>query len=222
MTKSKPVTALVAAAGQGNRLGAGIPKALVEVGGKTLLERSVDGLQAAGVDRIVVVISPPMVPQVQAILEDRVEIVLGGAERMDSVQQGLRHIGEGTVLIHDAARAFTPVDMIQRIIAASLEHKAVIPVLPVTDTVKRVRGEVVVETLERSELRAVQTPQAFDIATLKAAYEARPVGSLATDDASIMEWFGVTVHCVAGDVHALKVTTPLDLVLAKALAKGEQ
>ncbi|MDO4685725.1 MAG: 2-C-methyl-D-erythritol 4-phosphate cytidylyltransferase [Corynebacterium sp.] len=221
MTTTNTITALVAAAGQGTRLGEGIPKALVKVGGKTLLEHCVSGLRDAQVHNIVVVVSPDMVDEVRKILGDSVRIVLGGQERMDSVMAGLATIDDGIVLIHDAARAFTPPDMIHRVIDATIEHKAVIPVLPVTDTIKRVAGGTVVDTPDRSSLRAVQTPQGFELAHLKAAYAARPA-CLATDDASLMEWYGTPVHCVDGDPKALKITTPLDLILARALLEGAQ
>ncbi|MDO5076903.1 2-C-methyl-D-erythritol 4-phosphate cytidylyltransferase [Corynebacterium sp.] len=231
MTKTSPphiqlpatepsVTALVVAAGQGTRLGAGIPKAFVSVGGSTLLERSVAGLRAAGVAEVVVVVSADMVQTAEAMFGGSVRVVAGGAERMDSVRAGLAHVSGGIVLIHDAARALTPPEMIRRVIAATRQHGAVIPVLPVTDTMKRVAGGVVVDTPDRSELRAVQTPQGFDVAQLKAAYAARP-DRLATDDASLMEWNGTPVRCVDGDAMAFKVTTPLDLALARALTEGE-
>ena len=224
MTKTNPteppVTALVVAAGQGTRLGAGIPKAFVEVHGTTLVERSVAGLRSAGVTNIIVVVSREMRAAAEAAFGNDVRIVLGGAERMDSVLAGLELVTEGIVLIHDAARALTPPEMIRRVIAATHQHAAVIPVLPVSDTMKRVAGGVVVDTPDRSELRAVQTPQGFDVAQLKAAYAARP-DRLPTDDASLMEWFGIPVRCVDGDARAFKVTTPLDLALARALTEGE-
>ncbi|GAA4789247.1 2-C-methyl-D-erythritol 4-phosphate cytidylyltransferase [Corynebacterium canis] len=224
MTKTNPtepsVTALVVAAGQGTRLGAGIPKAFVEVHGTTLVERSVAGLRSAGVTNIIVVVSREMRAAAEEAFGNDVRIVLGGAERMDSVLAGLELVAEGIVLIHDAARALTPPEMIRRVIAAAHQHAAVIPVLPVADTMKRVAGGVVVDTPDRSELRAVQTPQGFDVAQLKAAYAARP-DRLPTDDASLMEWFGIPVRCVDGDALAFKVTTPLDLALARALTEGE-
>ena len=120
--------------------------------------------------------------------------------------------------MHDAARPLTPVEQIQRVVAALRDGlRAVIPVLPVTDTVKAVDANgVVLGTPERSGLRAVQTPQGFETALLRRAYE-RSGGATVTDDASLVEYLGTPVHTVDGDTMAFKITTPLDLQLARAL-----
>ncbi|WP_291314058.1 2-C-methyl-D-erythritol 4-phosphate cytidylyltransferase [Corynebacterium sp. UBA2622] len=224
---SRPVVALVAAAGRGTRLGAPLPKAFVELRGRTLLERAVSGVEKAGVvDRVIVVVSPDMEPLARKSLGGhRVTFVHGGAERADSIYNGLRaaRLEDANVLIHDAARALTPPEMIARVVRAAAESVAVIPVVPVADTVKEVAGEVVVATPDRSRLRAVQTPQAFDLRTLLRANEkyfsTRP-DFTATDDASLMEWFGERVTTVPGDPLAFKITTPLDMRLAEALTGG--
>lgn len=206
-------------------MGADVPKAYVPLAGRTLLERSVAAMEASGaVDDIVVVISPAMESAARACLGGHdVTFVHGGAERADSIYEAIRAISlnDGSVLIHDAARAFTPPAMIRRVVDAVLAGApAVVPVVPVADTVKQVAGETVVETLDRSRLRAAQTPQGFDLRQLRLANEAYFSGSqsfVATDDASLMEWYGAPVSTVAGDPMAFKITTPLDLLLAEAV-----
>ncbi|MFW9200789.1 2-C-methyl-D-erythritol 4-phosphate cytidylyltransferase [Corynebacterium striatum] len=226
---NKPVVALIAAAGMGTRLGAEVPKAYVELQGRTLLERSVAAMAHSGVvKRAVVTVSPVMEDTARALLADAplpITFVHGGGERADSVWAGLQTIGEedAVVLIHDAARALTPPAMIARVAQTVLDGApAVIPVLPVSDTIKIVDAERVVSTPVRSSLRAVQTPQGFDLATLRGANEKYFSGQqefIATDDASLMEWFGVPVATVPGDQLALKITTPMDLTLATAILK---
>lgn len=226
---NKPVVALIAAAGMGTRLGAEVPKAYVELQGRTLLERSVAAMAHSGVVKhAVVTVSPAMEDTARALLADAplpITFVHGGGERADSVWAGLQAIDEedAVVLIHDAARALTPPAMIARVAQTVLDGApAVIPVLPVSDTIKIVDAERVVSTPERSSLRAVQTPQGFDLATLRGANEKYFSGQqefIATDDASLMEWFGVPVATVPGDQLALKITTPMDLTLATAILK---
>ena len=212
--------AVVTAAGSGERLGAGIPKAFVELGGRTMLEHAVDGLLVSGViGRVVVAVPADRVSQAAALLGDRATVVEGGAERHDSVGRALAAVGDAEfILVHDAARPFTPADQIRRVVAALVDGvRAVIPVLRVVDTVKVVDANgVVLGTPERAGLRAVLTPQGFEAALLRRAYER--VGSFAgTDDASLVENLGTPVHTVDGDVLAFKITTPLDLRLARAV-----
>ena len=153
-----------------------------------------------------------------------VRLAHGGGERADSVWAGLRTItdDEAVVLIHDAARALTPPGMIARVARRVLEGApAVIPVIPVADTIKQVAGDVVEGTPDRSTLRAVQTPQGFLLSSLRAANEAyfgaEDPGFVATDDASLLEWHGVPVVTVQGDPMAFKVTTPIDMTLARTI-----
>ncbi len=226
---ARPVTAIIAAAGVGKRLGADMPKAYVELHGRSLLERSIQAMiRSEIVDQILVVISPAMRAYAHNLLHkaglDRAEVPIqlvdGGAERFDSVWCGLQAIPDehGVVLIHDAARALTPPGMIARVSAAVLEgHAGVIPVLPVSDTIKQVEGQFVLNTPERSSLMAVQTPQGFDLQALREAnrrYFDAPSSFQPTDDASLMEWAGYPVRCVQGDPMAFKVTTPMDFALA--------
>lgn len=210
--------AVVPAAGRGDRLGAGIAKAFVELGGSTLVEIAVDSLLASGVIQRVVVAAPPNRLEVTvSLVGDRATVVAGGPERLDSVRLALAAVGDPDfVLVHDAARPLTPAAQFQRVVAALRDgQRAVIPVLPVVDTIKAVDANgVVLGTPERDGLRAVQTPQGFETALLRRAYEQ---AGAATDDAALVENLGVPVHTVAGDVLAFKITTALDLRLAAAV-----
>ena len=197
-----------------------MPKAFVELGGRSMLERAVEGLLASGVIARVVVAAPSdRVAETAALLDGRATVVEGGAERYDSVQRALGAAGDPEfILVHDAARPLTPVDQIRRVVAALRDGmRAVIPVLPVVDTIKAVDANgVVLGTPERSGLRAVQTPQGFETDLLRRAYQR--IGTVAvTDDASLVENLGTPVHTVAGDALAFKITTPLDLKLAEAV-----
>ena len=223
---SRRVFAVVAAAGQGTRLGADVPKAYVPLRGRSLLERSVTAMETAEiVDAIYVVVSPAMEPVARRALQGHeVTFVHGGAERADSIFAALKAIplADACVLVHDAARALTPPGMIARVARAVLDGApAVVPVLPVADTVKEVSADgAVVATPDRSRLRAVQTPQGFDLRELRAANEAYFAGEqdfVATDDASLMEWYGAKVATVQGDPMAFKITTPIDLRLATSI-----
>lgn len=215
--------AIVSAAGSGERLGAGIPKAYVELCGQTMLERTVEGLLSSGViDRVVVAVPVDRVAETTAMLDGRAHVVAGGAERHDTVRLALDHVGDPDfVVVHDAARPLTPVEQVRRVVGALTGGlRAVVPVVPVVDTIKAVDANgVVLGTPERSGLRAVQTPQGFSTELLRRAYQR--AGSFAvTDDASLVENLGTPVHTVAGDPLAFKVTTPLDLRLARAVLES--
>ena len=212
--------AVVPAAGSGERLGAGIPKAFVDLGGRTMLELAVDGLLGSGViDHVVVAVPADRVVQTTGLLGDRASVVEGGPERRDTVRMALDAAGDPEfIVVHDAARPLTPAAQIQRVVAALRDGmRAVIPVLPVVDTIKAVDANgVVLGTPERAGLRAVQTPQGFETDLLRRAYQR--AGSFAvTDDASLVENLGIPVHTVVGDPLAFKVTTALDLQLARAV-----
>ncbi|MEI6253903.1 MAG: 2-C-methyl-D-erythritol 4-phosphate cytidylyltransferase [Mycobacteriaceae bacterium] len=215
--------AIVSAAGSGERLGAGIPKAYVELCGRTMLEHAVDGLLDSGViDRVVVAVPVDRVAETTTLLDGRALVVAGGAQRHDSVRLALDRVGNPEfVVVHDAARPLTPVEQIRRVVAAlAAGLRAVVPVLPVVDTIKAVDANgVVLGTPERSGLRAVQTPQGFSVDVLRTAY-ARAGSAAVTDDASLVENLGIPVHTVAGDPLAFKVTTPLDLRLARAVLES--
>lgn len=230
------VAAVVPAAGSGVRLGAGVPKAFVQVAGSTMLERAVAGLLNSGVvDDVVAVVPDDRVREAESLLAPLraeghlVVVVTGGAERTDSVRNGLAALtahraqasaqsgpdaqGGGAVydvlLVHDAARCLTPAEAIRRVVEAVRSGEvAVVPVLPVVDTIKEVDAHgYVVGTPDRAALRAVQTPQGFAPATLLAAYDAADV---ATDDAGLVERLGARVATVDGHPAAFKITTAAD------------
>lgn len=222
-------TVIIPAAGSGTRLGEDRPKAFVDVGGATILARTLGAvlsIRQAELDRIVVVVPGSMVDAARIEVARAgsasagTVVVAGGAERTDSVRAGLRHAAGEFVLVHDAARPFTPPAVFDRVIAAlRAGHPVVVPGLPVTDTLKRVDADGrVLDTVDRSVLRAVQTPQGFHADVLTEVY-ARADGA-ATDDAGLAERAGLPVHLVPGDPDAFKITTPWDLRLARAMAKG--
>jgi 2-C-methyl-D-erythritol 4-phosphate cytidylyltransferase len=212
--------AVVPAAGSGERLAAGAPKAFVDLGGRPMLERAVTGLLESGVvDRVIVAVPADRTDEARLILGGDVIAVAGGADRTESVRLALAELGEPDfVLVHDAARALTPPSLIARVVAALREgHAAVVPALPLTDTIKAVDANgVVIATPERAGLRAVQTPQGFRAELLLRAYRRAESGGF-TDDASMVEYIGGQVQVVEGDPLAFKITTPMDLLLAEAV-----
>jgi 2-C-methyl-D-erythritol 4-phosphate cytidylyltransferase len=224
------VAVLVPAAGAGLRLGPGGPKALRLLDGEPLLVHAVRRVAAAPSVRLIVVAAPAT--EVEAVREllapvAPVTVVSGGAERQQSVAAALAAVPPdlAIVLVHDAARALTPPQLFEEVAAAVRGGlPAVIPVLPVVDTIKEVGpasgpviGEVVLETVDRSVLRSVQTPQGFRRDLLVAAHGAGLDPH--TDDAGLVEKAGVVVSCVPGSELALKITRPLDLILAEALLR---
>lgn len=216
------VAVLVPAAGAGVRLGPGAPKALRPLAGEPLLVHAVRRIAAAPSVRVIVVAAPMAdVESVRELLAPvaPVTVVPGGAERQASVAAALAAVPAGPeiVLVHDAARALTPPELVEAVAGAVRSgHDAVIPVLPVVDTIKEVdAGERVLGTVDRSALRAVQTPQGFRRSVLAAAHAA--AGDPLTDDAGLAEKQGVPVVCVPGSELALKITRPFDLALAEHL-----
>lgn len=216
------VGVLVPAAGLGVRLGPGAPKALRLLADEPLLVHAVRGLREVPEVGPVVVAAPPAeVDEVTQLLSAyRVVVVAGGAERVDSVGLALAALPLGVelVLVHDAARCLTPPVVFSLVVAAlRAGAEAVLPVLPVHDTVKRVDGEVVLETVPRVHLRTAQTPQGFRRAVLAAAHAGG--GGRHTDDAGMVEAMGGRVVTVPGHEEAFKVTRPLDLLLAEAVLR---
>lgn len=237
------VHCVLVAAGSGTRLGAHGPKALVELGGEPLVTHALRGAARSRVlDSIVVVAPADRIERVReiavAVLAEEVctsalGVVAGGSTRQGSVVAGLdelerlaRPAPEDVVLVHDAARCLTPPEQIVAVVdAVRAGHGAVVPALPVTDTLKRVGAalpdgvEPVDATVERSELRAVQTPQGFTAGVLRAAHaegahRAGDEALAASDDAGLVEALGGEVVIVRGATDALKITTPWDLRVA--------
>jgi 2-C-methyl-D-erythritol 4-phosphate cytidylyltransferase len=220
-----PTWAIVVAGGDGTRLGAGLPKAFVRLGGRPLMAHSIDLFEDhPAVDRMVLVV-PAEWEQPATLLADELAAgkvaaaVPGGETRALSVAAGLDEVAVNAqaILVHDAARPFASPELVDRLLAALEGHDGAIPALPVTDTVKRVREGVVAETLDRGELRSVQTPQAFRAAALRQAFSA-PADAVrgATDCASLVEAAGFEVAAVAGEPGNVKITAPDDLARAEA------
>jgi 2-C-methyl-D-erythritol 4-phosphate cytidylyltransferase len=219
---SRTVAAILVAAGDGVRLGRAEPKAFVTVHGRTLLEHAVRPFRANPGIRDVVVVAPGgSLARAAALLDDGVTTVAGGPTRQASVAFGLAALAADvdTVLVHDVARPFAPAGVLDRVLAALVDGAdAVVPGRPVIDTIKRVDDDgAVVETLDRSGLWAVQTPQGFRRSVLEAAH-ASGVGRGLTDDAGLVEADGGRVVVVDGADEAFKITRPGDLIRAAAVA----
>lgn len=221
------VGVVVVAAGSGTRLGAGMPKAFVEVDGAPILEHAVRGaLAGEPIESLVVVAPAGWEDRARACLERstggaqqvRALVVTGGAERADSVAAGLAVLGPGVdvVLVHDAARCFTPPEVFARVVEAVRQGAAgAVPGMAVVDTIKVVdEAGRVLSTPARSGLRAVQTPQGFRREVLARAHAEGAGGAAATDDALLLEQLGETVVVVEGHAAARKITTPADLDVA--------
>ena len=201
----------------------GVPKAFYQLEGRTLLARAVDGLRDSGVvDSVVAAVPAGLIDQAKQILGDKATVVAGGPVRTESVSQALQATPEAAefVLVHDAARALTPPGLIVRVVEAlRAGNVAVVPALPVTDTIKAVdTNGAVLGTPERAGLRAVQTPQGFATELLRRAYRQVSAAEF-TDDASLVEHIGGQVRVVDGDPLAFKITTRLDLLLARAIVR---
>jgi 2-C-methyl-D-erythritol 4-phosphate cytidylyltransferase/2-C-methyl-D-erythritol 2,4-cyclodiphosphate synthase len=225
-TPSTRVAVIVVAAGAGTRLGRDEPKAFVELRGLTILERALRNVfDAADPAQVIVVVPQGKVPQARGIVQrvagvasEYALVVTGGTTRQLSVAAGLAVLADGVevVLIHDAARALTPSSQFDRVARAVEPGMGIIPVLPVSDTVKRVSADdLVLETIDRSDLVHVQTPQGFPRDDLVAAY--REATTEYTDDAALFSATGRVVAVIEGDAMAFKITTPWDLRRAEHL-----
>jgi len=215
------VAAIIPAAGLGVRFGAQQPKAFFELAGLSLLTRSALTL-ASQVDVIVVAVPTDYVAIAAQELDSvdaEIHIVIGGATRQESVSAALLIVPEDIelVLVHDAARPLVPESVIAQVIGELVDGaEAVVPVLPVVDTIKRVdRNGDVVETVDRNSLRRVQTPQGFTKELLVEAFADSK--HLATDEAGLVEKLGVAIRTVPGSERAFKITTPDDVAFALSL-----
>jgi 2-C-methyl-D-erythritol 4-phosphate cytidylyltransferase len=216
------VWAVLAAAGRGERLGSDRPKAFARLGGRPLLAESLERLESSDwIDQIVIAAPPdweePSILVAEEIAATKVSsAVTGGVTRSESVRLALADVPEdaAVVLVHDAARPLLPEAVIERVLAPLSEGwDGVVPALPLADTVKRVEGERVVETLSRADLVAVQTPQGFLADVLRRAVAGDV--SQATDCASLVEAGGGRVKVVDGDPKLVKVTDADDLALVE-------
>ena len=218
------VTAIIAAGGSGKRLGSAVPKQLLDVAGKTLLQRSIDAFRThPRVDDVIVAV-PAEVLNAPPHWLAGVRLVAGGERRQDSVTNAFAAVAAEVdiVLVHDAARPFVSRDVISRAIQGAADYGAAIVAVPVSDTVKRVTRDespggdgVIAETLPREEIVLAQTPQAFRRDVLAAALVAGRSAETATDEAMLAERAGYRVHVVAGEAANVKITTAEDLERAR-------
>jgi len=223
----RDVGVVIVAAGRGSRVGGDELKQFRWVAGRPMLLHSVQSFMARPDVGLVVVVlpkshaadPPPWLFQCDI---DRLLVSVGGRERSESVANGLEDMSDeiGTVLVHDAARPLVPDDMIERVVAAARGGRAVVPALPVVDTLKEVGDDGTVQrTVDRAKLWRVQTPQGFPRELIMRAHgEARRAGRTFTDDAGLCEWLGIPVHVVRGSERALKITDESDFARAEALS----
>ena len=215
---------IIVAGGKGLRMGADIPKQFLPVGGKPVLMRTLERFREYAADLQIILVLPEAQQDYWRELCQQyhfdVEYTLanGGQTRFHSVQNGLALIpdnAEGVVGVHDGVRPFPSVEVIRNCYETAREKKAVIPVIPIVETVRHLKDETSV-TVPRGDYRLVQTPQTFDIQLLKAANR-QPYNDGFTDDASVVEAFGFDVTLVEGNRENIKITTPYDLKVAEVL-----
>ncbi|WP_017729623.1 2-C-methyl-D-erythritol 4-phosphate cytidylyltransferase [Halalkalibacterium ligniniphilum] len=222
---------VIPAAGQGKRMNAGKNKQFIELARKPVIVHTLEVFENdPWCEQMVVVANQSELETMSALvktygLSKVTSIVQGGKERQNSVKAGLDQLkGNTVVLIHDGARPFIKETTIHALVEQAAEKGAAIVAVPVKDTVKRVSGKRVEETMKREELWAVQTPQAFTLPLIQSVHQkAMEAGILGTDDASLAEWDGHDVYIVEGDYFNMKLTTPEDVIFAEAILnrKGE-
>ena len=217
---------IIVAGGKGLRMGSDVPKQFLPIGGKPILMRTIERFRAYDDNlQIILVLPEAQQDHWRRLCEDyhfMVDYMLanGGETRFHSVQNGLALIpddADGVVGVHDGVRPFPSIDVIKNCYEAARTAKAVIPVIPVVETVRHLEGEGSV-TVPRGDYRLVQTPQTFDIQLLKAANR-QPYHDGFTDDASVVESYGHSITLVEGNRENIKITTPYDIVVAEALCK---
>ena len=217
---------IIVAGGKGLRMGSDIPKQFLPIGGKPVLMRTIERFREYSPTlQIILVLPKAQQDYWQELCQEyhfNVEYQLadGGETRFHSVQHGLALIpddAEGVVGVHDGVRPFPSIDVIRNCYETAREKKAVIPVIPVVETVRHLQGEVST-TVPRNDYRLVQTPQCFDIQLLKAANR-QPYNDGFTDDASVVEAFGFAITLVEGNRENIKITTPYDLKIAEVLVQ---
>jgi 2-C-methyl-D-erythritol 4-phosphate cytidylyltransferase len=220
--------AVLVAAGRGERLGGDRPKAFAPLRGRPLLAESLERLEASDWIDAIVVVAPEGWEEPSILVAEELgcgkvtSTVTGGLSRAESVRLGVAEADHdaAALVVHDAARPLLPEDVLERVLTAlGAGWDGAVPGLPVSDTVKRVQGDQVVETLPRAELVVVQTPQAFVASALRSALEGDVSG--ASDCASLVEARGGRVTVVPGDRRLLKVTTPADLSLVESWLAAE-
>ena len=227
MYKGRKVTAVVTAAGSGRRMGTPLPKQFLKIGGKTVLEKTVEPFEASEhVDEIIVVGSSEFLELCTGLCRQFSKFsraVAGGKERQDSVRNALNLVEDGYVLIHDGARPYVDMETIMRVLEAAAGTGAAVAAVPVKDTVRQTRGGDNTDsiTLPRDRLYSVQTPQGFDVALIREAYAAAEAeGFLGTDDGGLAERAGHPVTIVEGSYRNIKITTQEDLPMETRIGTG--
>ena len=227
----KKVVAIIPAAGSGKRMNESVNKQFLKIGDKTVIERTLEAFEkSVRVSEVIVVTKKDEINSLHSIIKSSGmkkvrSLVEGGAERQDSIYNGLKETRpeDDWILVHDGARPFITPSMIDDMVVNFLGHedsKSWVMAVPSKDTVKRVKNSKVEETLNRSELWNIQTPQAFTRKILIKSYEsAMKAGYTGTDDASIVEWMGHDVFIHMGSYENIKITTPDDLYLGEAILK---
>lgn len=219
---------IIVAGGSGRRMGAGIPKQFLPLGGRPVLLRTMEAIAAAVPEAETVVVLPAAhIGTLHELCERfgctvRYRATAGGASRFESVEAGLKALPDDCSLIavHDGVRPLVTADMIRRGLDCARTNRTAVPVIPVTDTIREVTAEGSSHTIDRSKLRAVQTPQIFDGELLRRAYRdaaAMNDKSRFTDDASVVEDFGTAISLYEGSRENLKLTTPADMTIAEAI-----
>ncbi len=217
---------IIVAGGKGLRMGSDIPKQFLPIGGKPVLMRTLERFREYSPTLQIILVLPEAQQDYwhQLCKEYRFDVdyqlANGGETRFHSVQHGLSLIpddAEGVVGVHDGVRPFPSIDVIRNCYEMARTKKAVIPVIPVVETVRHLKGETS-ETVPRNDYRLVQTPQTFDIQLLKAANR-QPYNDGFTDDASVVEAFGFNITLVEGNRENIKITTPYDLKIAEVLIR---
>ena len=221
--KLKRCGAVIVAAGSASRMG-GIDKVMAELNGEPMIARTVRNFQECdAVAEIVIVTRPDLIQPIRELTASCPKvtaIVAGGKTRQESVEMGLSALSDKCKLaaIQDGARPFASWQLIDRVIRAANTYGAAAPVIPVKDTIKAVQGYIVKNTPDRDTLRAVQTPQVFDYDLLRGALtKAAADGAQVTDDCSAVERLGMSIKTVEGDERNIKITTPMDLKIAKLI-----
>ncbi|KXG44878.1 2-C-methyl-D-erythritol 4-phosphate cytidylyltransferase [Tepidibacillus decaturensis] len=216
---------LIPAAGQGKRMGLGFNKQFFHLNGKPILIHTLERFyHKPWIDEIILVVNPSEKELVQQLLREyhiSVDaIVDGGAERQESIDHGLAFLHSEWVMVHDGARPFLKEQHIKNLIDKLQIFDAVVLGVPIKDTVKVIdESGIIINTPDRKSLWAIQTPQAFRLSILKEAYKkAKADLFIGTDDASLVERLGVKVHVLEGDYQNIKITTPEDLLIAKAIS----
>ena len=217
---------IIVAGGKGLRMGSDIPKQFLPIGGKPVLMRTLERFrQYSPTLQIILVLPKAQQDYWQKLCQEYAfdidyQLADGGETRFHSVQNGLAKIpdnAQGVVGVHDGVRPFPSIDVIRNCYETAREKKAVIPVIPVVETVRHLKGDTSV-TVPRNDYRLVQTPQTFDIQLLKAANR-QPYNDGFTDDASVVEAFGFDITLVEGNRENIKITTPYDLKIAEVLIR---